>query len=218
MSRNTVANAASTETLATLRSGLQRAGIALAIATALTAFAIRAQAQQSQHLPVEIRPYVGALVPTGDQRDLLKDAVLVGAQASYGLTSNFTIIGSFGWSPSEDKTLAASNKVDLYQYDLGVEGRLNDLTANSPVSTRPYATLGLGGRTYNYRDLAGADAQTNFLGYGAIGLDIAPQSGPLGFRVEARDNVSAFKGLRGELAESKARNDLQFSGGVTWRF
>jgi hypothetical protein len=216
MSRNTVANVASTETLTSLRSGLLRAGLLLAVATALTAFAVRVQAQS--HRPIEIRPYVGALVPTGDQRDLLKDAVLVGGQAAYGLNSNFTVVGSFGWSPSEDKAVVVGKKVDLYQYDVGLEGRLSDLTAGSPVSTRPYATLGVGGRTYDYRNVSGADAQTNFLGYGAIGLDLAPQAGPLGFRVEARDNVSAFKGLRGELTERKARNDLQFSGGVTWRF
>ena len=218
MSRNSVANVASIETLTPLRSALLRAGLGLAVATALTAFAVRAQAQQSQHLPIELRPYAGALVPTGDQRDLLKDAVLVGAQASYGLTPNFTLVGTFGWSPSEDKAVSVGKKVDLYQYDIGVEGRLSDLTSGSAVSTRPYATLGLGGRTYDYRNVAGANAQTNFLGYGAIGLDLAPQSGPLGFRIEARDNVSAFKGLRGELAESKARNDLQFSGGLTWKF
>ena len=49
--------------------------------------------------------------------------MLVGGQASYTFNSNFALLGSFGWSPSEDKTSTARPKVDLYQYDLGIEGR-----------------------------------------------------------------------------------------------
>jgi hypothetical protein len=32
-----------------------------------------------------------------------------------------------------------------------------------------------------------------------------------------RDNVSAFKGLRGERGERTARNDVQFTAGLTFR-
>lgn len=190
-----------------------RALLALAAFTALSAFAPRAEAQSS----FAIRPNVGVFVPTGDQRDLLDDAVLVGLQASYDITPSFALIGSFGWAPSKDLTLG-KEKVDLFQYDLGIEGRLPNLTPSAGISTRPYAALGAGGRTYDYRDLADANAQTNFLGYGAVGVDLAQATGPIGIRLEARDNVTAFKGLRGELAERKARNDLQFSAGLTVAF
>lgn len=219
MSRHIKADAASFDTLTDARSTYLRAGFAVAVLTALTAFAARAGAQSASHdATFELRPVVGAFIPTGDHRDLLKDAVLVGAQASYRFTPHLAAVGTFAWSPSEDRTTAASEKVDLFQYDLGIEGRIGNLTRGSRVSTSPYATLGVGGRTYDYRDLPNADAQTNFLGYGAIGLDVAPATGPIGLRIEARDNISAFRGLRGELAESKARNDLQFSGGLTFRF
>ena len=185
---------------------------------ALTTFAARADAQRVPvATPFEVRPVVGALVPTGAQRDLLKDAVLVGAQASYAVTRHVALLGSFAWAPTEDQTLA-DQKVDLFQYELGVEGRAPNLTAAAPVVTRPYASLGVGGRTYDYRDLAGAGAQTNVLGFGAVGVDLAQRDGPIGVRVEARDNVTAFKGLRGELAERKARNDLQFTAGLTFAF
>ncbi|MHB1225887.1 MAG: outer membrane beta-barrel protein, partial [Gemmatimonadaceae bacterium] len=211
MSRNSAVASQSSLTTSTARQALLRAGAGLAALTALTLFASAAHAQgASETRPFELRPVVGALVPTGDQRDLLKDAVLLGAQLSYSLTPNLAVVGSFGWAPSEDRLLA-DEKVDLFQYDLGVEGRLRNLTPASSISTRPYAAIGVGGRTYSYRDLDDADAQTNFLGYGALGLEVAQASGPFGIRIEARDNITAFKGLRGELAERKARNDVQLT-------
>jgi hypothetical protein len=195
----------------------RRASIGLVVATSLLVFAIRANAQTSTP-PVTLRPVVGALMGTGDQHDALKSAVLVGGQASYAFHPNFAVVGTFGWSPSQDKLSPQQPKLDLYQYDLGIEGRLNDLTANSSFITRPYAALGGGGRTYNLRNVPNADAQTNALGYGAIGLDLDHASGKFGLRLEARDNVTAFKGFRGELPDRKARNDVQLSAGLTFGF
>jgi hypothetical protein len=225
MTGNTAVPASTTPTRASVatRHTFRRVGLGLAALTALAAFAARAQAQTPTAAqpfgarPFALRPVVGAFVPTGDQRDLLKDAVLVGAQASYTVTRNVAVVGTFGWSPSKDRTLREET-VDLFQYDVGVEGRLDNLTPQSAVSTRPYLALGGGGRTYSYRNLDGTNAQTNVLGYGAVGLDLAQRGGPVGVRVEARDNVTGFKGLRGELADRKARNDVQFSAGLTLAF
>jgi hypothetical protein len=192
--------------------------VSAAALAALTTFAARAEAQRAPvATPFEVRPVVGALVPTGAQRDLLKDAVLAGAQLSYVVNPHVALLGSFAWAPTEDQTLADA-KVDLFQYEVGVEGRAPNLTAAAPVVTRPYASVGVGGRTYDYRDVAGAGAETNFLGFGAVGVDLAQRNGPIGVRVEARDNVTGFKGLRGELADRKARNDVQFSAGLTLAF
>ena len=192
--------------------------VTAAALAALLAVVPRAEAQRAPvATPFEVRPIVGALVPTGAQRDLLKDAVLVGAQASYAVTRHVALLGSFAWAPTEDQTFR-DEKVDLFQYEVGVEGRLPNLTAAAPLVTRPYASLGVGGRTYDYRDLAGSGATTNVLGFGAVGLDLAQRNGPIGVRVEARDNVTAFKGLRGELAERKARNDVQLTAGLTFAF
>ncbi len=195
-----------------------RAGLALAVAASLSAFAIRVQAQKSNLPSIGIRPVVGAIVGTGDQGDALKSAVLVGGQASYAFHPNFSLTGSFGWSPSQDKLSPQRPDLDLYQYDLGIEGRLNNLTEGSSIATRPYAVIGGGGRTYSLRNVANADAQTDPLGYGAIGLDLNHAGGKIGLRFEARDNVTGFKGFRGELADRKTRNDLQFSAGVTFGF
>lgn len=218
MSRTTSTTTA-TNGPAALRPTVLRAGLALAIVAAASAFAARANAQSSSQSAFQVRPLVGALVATGDERDVLKTTtVLVGGQGSYTLNSNFAVVGSFAWSPSEDKTSATRPKLDLYQYDIGLQGKLNDLTSGSAVSTRPYAILGGGARTYDLRNVAGASAQTNALGYGAVGLDLDQAGGRIGLRLEARDNVTAFKGLRGELQDRKARNDLQFVAGLTFGF
>jgi hypothetical protein len=195
-----------------------RAGLGLAVVASLTAFAARLQAQQGNLPAIDVRPVVGGIVGTGDQGDALKSAVLVGGQASYGFHPNFSLIGSFAWSPSQDKLLPQRPDLDLYQYDLGIEGRLNNLTEGSPIATRPFAVIGGGGRTYSLRNVANADAQTNPLGYGAVGLDLTQSSGKIGLRLEARDNITGFKGFRGELADRKTRNDLQFSAGLTFGF
>lgn len=218
MSRTTVVSAESSDAPSTPRPSFKRAGRALAVAAALTtlatlpSLATRAAAQGS----VSIRPTVGVFVPTGDQRDLLEDAVLVGVQGTYDLTPTFALSGTFGWSPNKARALG-DEKLDLFQYDLGIEGRLRNLTPTASISTRPYAVLGAGARTYHFRDL-NEDAQTNFLGFGAVGVDLAQPAGPIGIRIEARDNVTAFKGLLDELSERKARNDLQFSTGLTIAF
>lgn len=203
---------------AALRPAPLRAGLTLAVIAALTAFAIRAQAQAPAQSAFHARPVVGALVATGEQRALLKNAVLVGAQASYQLHSDLAIVGSFAWLPSEDKTAATQAKLDVYQYDVGLEGQAADLTPGTALSTRPYVVIGAGARTYNLRQTVGTGAQTNPLAYAAVGVDLDLTSGRLGLRLEARDNVTAFKGLRGELEERKARNDLQFAAGVTFGF
>jgi hypothetical protein len=203
---------------AALNPVILRRSLALVTVAALAAFAARAEAQTPVQHALQVRPVVGALVATGDEHDVLKNAVLVGAEGSYAINSNFAVLGSFAWSPSEDKTASPRPKLDLYQYDLGIEGRLDNLTSGSAVATRPFAVLGGGARTYSLRDVPDADAQTNPLAFGAVGVDLAPANGRVGVRLEARDNVTWFKGLRGELADRDARNDVQFAAGLTFGF
>lgn len=173
-----------------------------------------------------VRPLVGALLPTGDLSDQLKAGVQAGAQVGWQFSRLFGVTGSFAWSPSKDKTTALSTSafrtgreeaVDLFQYDLGLEGRL-PVARTGRIAVTPYAALGVGGRTYSYRDVDSVDAQTNLLGYGALGVDLAPKGSRYALRLEARDNVTAFKGLRGEYPEAKARNDVQLSAGLAIHF
>jgi hypothetical protein len=180
---------------------------------ALVLFSGRLFAQQSVHAGTRgsIRPIVGAYVPTGDQRDFLKDAVIVGAQGSLNFGTNFAVTGSFGWSPSKDKVTPGDQKIDAYQYDLGLEVRTPDTYLGGVT---PFVGAGIGGRTYNYRDL-NVDAKTNFDGYGALGVDVG--TGRVGVRIEARDYVSRFQPLTGG-GETKTRNDIGIVAGLGVRF
>ena len=172
---------------------------------------------------LELRPIAGAFLATGAEHDLLENAVLAGAEAAYRLHRNIALVAAIAWSPSSDRTtwgtgvgVHRGEDVDLYQYDLGVEGRLPDLAGGASWTVSPFGALGAGGRTYHYRDVDGVDAQTDLVGYAGAGADVGPRGGRWGIRVEARDYLSAFKGLRGELPERKARNDVALVAGMTF--
>ena len=188
------------------------AAAAFALSTAFVPSASQAQDVRSSN-GFELRPYVGAYIPTGDQRDILKDAVLVGGQASYRLLPQLAITGTVGWSPSEDRVTPGNETVDLWQYDLGAELRAPAWQTWGTLDFTPFVGLGGGGRTYNYRDLD-VDAKTNIAGYGVLGGEIG--FGRLGVRLEARDYVSRFKPFDG--SDSKTRNDVTVATGVTLRF
>lgn len=158
-----------------------------------------------------IRPFVGAYIPTGEQRESLKDAVLLGAQASWNVNPGVALTGSFGWAPSKDKVVAGDQTLDAFQYDVGIEARSSSLS-NAQIS--PFIGAGIGGRTYNYRDLD-VESKTNFDGYGALGFDVS--AGPVALRVEGRDYVSRFQPLTGG-GETRTRNDVALLAGVGVRF
>jgi hypothetical protein len=179
---------------------------------ALVAFSGRLLAQSgSSESRGTIRPIFGAYVPTGDQRDFLKDAVFAGAQASVNFTSNLAITGSFGWAPSKDKLTTGNQKIDAYQYDLGLEARSPGAFLGEAT---PFIGAGVGGRTYSYRDL-NIDSKTNVDGYGSVGVDVGVHR--VGVRIEARDYVSRFEPLTGG-GSAKTRNDIGLFAGVGVRF
>jgi hypothetical protein len=190
---------------------------ALALAGVLAASAVNAQEVTSRGpTRLEFRPFVGAYIPTGDQRDLLQDAVLVGAQASYALLPQLALTGTFGWSPSKDRITAGDPTLDIYQYDLGAEARAPSWYRSEfgGWDFTPFAGLGVGGRTYNYRDLD-VGSKTDVAGYGALGGELG--IGRIGVRLEARDYVSRFTPLTGG-GDAKTRNDVTVAAGLTLKF
>lgn len=183
------------------------------IAVAALALVSPLAAQSPVARDFEIRPYVGAYLPTGDQRDLLKDAILVGAQASYRVLPQLAVTGTLGWAPTEDR-VGAGRTLDLLQYDVGTELRAPSWIQRPSWEFSPFIGLGVGGRTYDYRDLD-IDAKTNVAGYGALGGEFG--FGQFGLRIEGRDYVSRFKPLTG-TGEAKTRNDVAVAAGLTIRF
>ena len=194
---------------------LHRAALALAVAGGLSASATVALAQDAPSRGAfEVRPYAGAYVPTGDHRDLLRDAVIVGAQASYRLRPGVALTGTFGWSPSKDRIVAGDQTLDVLQYDIGAELRAPAWYDGGAVTFSPFAGVGVGGRTYSYRDLD-VGSRSNVAGYGAIGGDVG--FGRWGLRLEARDYVSRFEPLSG-AGDAETRNDVTIAAGLTLRF
>lgn len=191
---------------------IRSTSLTLGALLAIVASGSRVEAQNG--LGLEVRPFVGAYIPTGDQRDFLKDAVLVGGQASWQVIPAFALTGTFGWSPSKDRLTAGNQTLDLFQYDLGAELRAASWYDGGFVTLTPFVGLGAGGRTYSYRDLDVGN-QTNFDGYGSVGGDIG--FGPVALRIEARDYVSQFKPLTG-VGDTKTRNDIGLTAGVSYRF
>jgi hypothetical protein len=191
----------------------RRVSLAAALLAALTAPGGTARAQ-SAAAGFEFRPFVGAYVPTGEQRDLLEDAVLLGAQASWRVRPALAITGTFGWVPSKDRITPGDQTLDIYQYDLGAELRAASWLAGGSWDFTPFVGLGAGGRTYDYRDLD-VDAVTNFAGYGAVGGDFGV--GAVALRIEVRNYLSRFKPLAGS-GDTETRNDIGLAAGLSYRF
>ncbi|HYG67201.1 MAG TPA: outer membrane beta-barrel protein [Anaeromyxobacteraceae bacterium] len=183
------------------------------IVAACVAFAAPvARAQDAAPRQLHVAPLVGAYVPTGDQRDDLEDALLVGLQLSYDVHPYVAVVGTFGWAPTEVKGLAED--LDLFQYDLGVQGQYPVALSNG-VTLKPFVGAGLGARTYSFRDLDDVDAETDLAGYfsagGAVlyrGVEVA---------LTARDYLTDFDGVGAE-GDSSTRNDLSLFASVGYAF
>jgi len=188
--------------------------VAVAIAI-LRPVATPAQARNYTMLRFEIRPYAGAYIPTGDQRDFLKDAVLAGAQLSWLPIERLALTGTFGWSPTKDRITAGYQSLDVYQYDLGAEWRSRAWYRSVNWSLLPFVGAGVGGRTYDYRDLP-VSSGTDFDGYGALGAELG--FGGWGIRIEGRDYVSQFRNLSGQIDGTSTRNDVTIAAGLSVKF
>lgn len=185
-----------------------------ALAAVLALGATTARADEPTAHKFSVAPYVGAFIPTGDQRDILDDALLVGLTLSYDVHPNVAVVGSFGWSPTQVKGLGLlDDDLDLFQYDLGVQGQYPVVVAGD-VTLRPFVGVGAGARTYSFRQ-SGLSAETDFAAYVSAGAKAEYKGFELG--LTARDYLTAFDGLQG-TESSTARNDLSLFASVGMRF
>jgi hypothetical protein len=136
----------------------------------------------------------GTILPTGTQRNAIKRGDVSAVQISYLASPKFAITSTFGWARSRDIATAGDPKLDVFTYDVGAEARPGRWMAGSTMSLSPFAGIGAGGRSYNYRKLD-LDATHNLAAYASAGAELGIRRVHL--RLEARDYVSGFKPLSG---------------------
>lgn len=165
---------------------------------------------QAQAIP-EVRPFVGAYVPTGDQADMFDVALLGGAQMAVEAADMLHVVGSFGFSgPKFDKAAAGTGHMHIYQIDVGGE-LFRTMEFNNDWLFRPFVGLGAGVRRY---DPTTVGPSKNYpAGYGALGAEF--QLNRFAVRFEARDYLTRFKGLSGNDAAS-TRNEIALSTGMVF--
>ena len=182
-----------------------------AAALSMLVTALPAQTPNTQW--IELRPYVGASIPTGTQRDFFTEEPMFGLQAAFEVKPTFHVVGSFGWIPADAKYAVTNAEVDVLQYDLGVEFSVVRSMGGKWL-LKPFAGLGAGARSYVFA----ADELNNktcLAGYGALGTEF--QLGRTALRFEARDNVFCYRSPIVGI-ESKTRNDVALALGVAYHF
>ena len=98
----------------------------------------------------------------------------------------------------------------MFTYDLGAEARANRWIAGDALTFSPFAGVGAGARSYNYRGLD-VDATHNLAAYGSVGGEIGYRR--IRLRLEARDYLTGFKPLAAEGTTGR-RNDLTVMAGL----
>ena len=185
--------------------------VALALST--LASGMQAQDDADPGWKPELRPFIGASIPTGAHRHAIRSDLLFGLQVAAELRPRFHVVGSLAWNPARTRHATVNDEVQVLQYDAGVEfSRVDDLARGWQL--RPFVGLGAGARSYLYA--AGAlNDRTCAVGYGAIGTEL--QIGETALRGEARDNVFCYESpLDG--VRSRTRNDVGLSLGLSYHF
>lgn len=172
--------------------------------TLIAASGLSAQAPAEHKSGWELLIPSGTMVPTGVQRDAIKRGNLSAVQVTYVARPAFAITSTLGWARSRDVATVGDPKLDVFSYDVGAELRGPRQGDGGTVTLTPFAGVGAGGRSYNYRKLD-VDATHNLAAYASAGADLGIRR--VHVRLEARDYVSGFKPLSGQGA-SRTGNDV----------
>jgi hypothetical protein len=182
------------------------------VAAAVLALGVPAAGAQMADAPMlELRPYAGAWIPTGDARDRFDDEPILGAQLALQVRPRTRLVGGIGLVPAEADYSVTDRAVTIVQVDAGLEWDF--ARAIQWARLRPFLGLGAGGRSYLYGDGALKD-RTCLAGHGAVGSDA--RIGPTKVRFEVRGNVYCFKFPVGG-AQSRTRSDLTIAVGLPFR-
>lgn len=179
-------------------------GCTIVAASSLSAQNTESPAAPGKQAHWELGVPSGAMIPTGAQRDAVKRGNMNAVQITYVAQPSLAIVSTFGWARSKDVATAGAPKLDVFTYDVGGELRAPRWIATETVSFSPFAGIGAGGRSYNYRKLD-VDATHNLAAYASAGAEMGMRR--LRLRLEARDYVAGFKPLAGAGA-SRTGNDI----------
>jgi hypothetical protein len=181
------------------------------VVAALLALASGANAQESPNrLTPEVRPFVGAFVPTGGMQQELKSATMAGAQVALEMNRNFHVLGSIGWTHGHHKLTVGTDRTNIWQYDMGVEGNLYRPVGDEWL-LRPFLGVGAGARTYDYR-AKNVGTKSCTAGYASLGTEL--QRHDVAFRVEGRDYLSCFESP--VSGRKSTLNDVGISFGLAY--
>ena len=187
----------------------------LASASTLSAQTAEPHAAPEQPARWELTLPTGTVVPTGAQRAALKRGTLNAAQVAYVAHRAFAVTATLGWARTRDLASADTPKLDVFTYDVGAEVRAPRWRSGESVTFAPFAGVGAGGRSYDYRKLD-VDATHNVAAYAAVGGELGVRR--VRVRVEARDYVTGFKPLGGagtmDTRGAVARNDVVVMAGL----
>src|SRR5918992_1411401 len=216
MTSNHAASVVTPHTCRRSHRGIVRIALAAAGAFGMLAAAIQPAAAQSApsapkaHTGWNFLVSSGTLVPTGVQRHAIKRSNLTTAQLSYVVHPSLAVMTTLGWARSRDVASVNDPKLDVFTYDLGAEVRAPRWLAGDVMSFSPFAGVGAGVRSYNYRSLE-IDATHNLAAYASAGGEIG--IGRVHLRIEARDYVTGFKPLDG-VGAADTRNDVVLVAGL----
>jgi hypothetical protein len=168
-------------------------------------------AAQSTARKIEIRPFVGASLPAGEQRDIYADAPLLGVQVALEAKPTFHLVGTFGWTASQTELDIGNDEVSVLTYELGFEfNTVKPLGGDWEL--KPFLTFGAGARTYVY----GGDVHDGTCSTGYLGGGTEFQIVPWALRLEARYNAFCYQAPY--AAESETRYDLGLMFGLAYHF
>ena len=185
-----------------------------------TLFAIAALVASGMVLPLraqtitpELRPFVGAYMPTGAMGDVMKSSAVFGLQGALEVNPNVHLIATFGWAPTHNKLTGFDENVSIYAYDVGAElGLVRPMALGWEF--KPFFGLGAGARTYDYKS-SSFSTRTSPAGYLAVGSEF--QLNPVALRIEARGNVFDYKSPIAN-GSSYTRNDIGLLFGFAYHF
>jgi len=152
----------------------------------------------------------GALLPTGAHREAITRGALSTAQLTRVVRPSFAVNATFGWARSRDRAFAGDSKVDVLTYDAGAELRARRMGLGRGITLRPFAGIGIGARSYDYRHID-RDTAHGLAAYGSVGGELG--AGSVRLRLEARDNLAGFS-LTDGPGEDRLHQDVALMAGL----